>query len=65
MGGTPMTRGLGFRFTTDRQGMPNPVGLDGVQELEGMCPPYYKSMGDAVQAVYDSKYGHGAVFQPR
>ena len=62
MGGTPMTRGLGFRFTTDKQGMPNPVGLDGVKELEGMCPPYYKSMGDAVQVVHDSKYGNGAIF---
>lgn len=64
MGGTPMTRGLGFRFTTDKQGMPNPVGLDGVKELEGMCPPYYKSMGDAVQVVHDSKYGEGAIFSP-
>ncbi len=64
MGGTPMTRGLGFRFTTDKLGMPNPVGLDGITELQGMCPPYYKSMGDAVQAVYDSKYGPGAIFSP-
>lgn len=64
MGGTPMSRGLGIRFTSDKQGMPNPVGLDGVPELEGMCPPYYKTMGDAVQAVHDSKYGEGAIFSP-
>jgi hypothetical protein len=38
----------------------HPVGLDGL--LEGMCPPYYKTMADAVQAVVDLKYGAGGVY---
>jgi hypothetical protein len=41
----------------------HPVGLDGL--LECMCPPYYKSMADAVQAVVDTKYGaHGVYADP-
>ena len=35
--------------------LPNPVGLDGV--LEGLCPPYVKSMDEAVDAVVKEKYG--------
>lgn len=62
MGGTPLTRGLGFRFVTDKKGMPNPVGIDAVKPLKGFCPPYYETMRDAVQAVYESKYEEGAIF---
>jgi hypothetical protein len=64
LGGTPLTRGLGFRFTTDKAGLPNPVGFDGVKELEGLCPPYVKTMAEAVQVVQDSKYGNGRIFSP-
>ncbi len=59
MGGTPATRGLGFRFTTDKKGMPNPVGIDGV--MEGYCPPY-KTMDEAVDAVVAAKFGPGGIF---
>jgi hypothetical protein len=49
LGGTPLARGLGFRFTTgtggSMQGMPMPVGLDGI--LEAYCPPYYENMHPA------------------
>lgn len=33
---------------------PNPVGIDGV--LEGLCPPYVKSMDEAVDRVLEMKY---------
>lgn len=57
-------RGLGFRYHTPKKTflrcilkpvtplpawLPNPVGLDNV--LEGYCPPYYKDMNAAVDAV--------------
>jgi hypothetical protein len=38
-----------------------PIGLDGL--LEGMCPPYYASMADAVQAVVDLKYGSKGIYR--
>lgn len=40
---------------------PNPVGLDGV--LEGYCPPYYKNMSDAVDALIQHKYGNGGLYR--
>jgi hypothetical protein len=50
MGGTPICRGLGFRFVQGKdEPLPNPVGLDGY--FEGYCPPYYKTMADAVDAA--------------
>ena len=50
MGGTPICRGLGFRFVTPKEDpFPNPVGLDGY--FEGFCPPYYKDMDAAVEAA--------------
>jgi hypothetical protein len=68
------SRGLDFRWQvprfwpldTIRWGVPlpkvraNPVGLDGV--LEGMCPPYYRSMEAAIDALLESKYGKGGVY---
>jgi hypothetical protein len=70
--------GLGFRFHQPRKTLwrrlrqlitplpawqANPVGLDGV--LEGFCPPYHKSMSDAVDALVALKYGdHGLYNQP-
>src|SRR5262249_55566348 len=41
----------------------NPVGLDGV--IECMCPPYYKNMSDAVDAVVAMKYGEKGVYSDR
>src|SRR5262249_11162137 len=41
----------------------NPVGLDGV--LEGLCPPYYRSMSDAVDALVERKYGQNGAYQDR
>lgn len=64
LGGTPMVRGLGFHFTTDKAGMPNPVGLDGVPELQGLCPPYVKNMREAVQKVQEAKFKGGGMFAP-
>ena len=58
------TFGLGFRMQQPAQWrnwpplpapMPNPVGLDGI--IEGLCPPYVKSMNDAVDQVLEEKYG--------
>jgi hypothetical protein len=72
MGGSPLTPGLGFRFhQTEKQGprqrpewvgpgMGNPVGLDGV--FEAYCPPNYPSMSDAVQAIYDAKWGEQGIY---
>lgn len=56
--------GLGFRMQEPKKlkptppvpaSQPNPVGIDGI--LEGLCPPYVKSMDDAVDRVVESKYG--------
>jgi hypothetical protein len=39
--------------------IPYPVGLErnGEVLLKPFCPPYYESMGEAVQAVVEAKYG--------
>jgi hypothetical protein len=77
--GHPMFRkeikGLGFRYQTPKfrlgdlfrwgtflpKPRANPVGLDGV--IEGMCPPYYESMSDAVDAILESKYGPNGTYK--
>ena len=50
LGGTPMCRGLGFRFETasrgSRQGMPYPIGKDGVFETHH--PHYFDGSVDAM-----------------
>jgi hypothetical protein len=74
MGGTPLTPGLGFRFHQPEKRGPNPapdwagggpaavpVGLDGL--FEAYCPPYYRNMSDAVQAIYDAKWGVGGIYK--
>jgi hypothetical protein len=38
---------------------PNPVGIDGV--LQGYCPPYYKNMDAAVDAVVAAKFGANGI----
>jgi hypothetical protein len=64
LGGTPTGRGLGFRFVTakegPRAGRPMPVGIDGV--IEAYCPPYYRDMAAAVDAVVEAKFGPGGPF---
>lgn len=62
LGGTPLTRGLEFRFITGKDGMPNPVGRDGV--MEAFCPPYMKDMDAAVDAVIAIKYGENGLLAP-
>ncbi len=61
--------GVGFRYTEPKAGapwapvpasQPNPVGIDGV--LEGLCPPYIASMGEAVDRVIEEKYGPHGIF---
>jgi hypothetical protein len=56
--------GLGFRMAEPKKlspmppvpaSQPNPVGIDGV--LEGLCPPYVKTMDEAVDRVLEDKYG--------
>jgi hypothetical protein len=56
--------GLGFRMVEPKTlspmppvpaSQPNPVGIDGV--LEGLCPPYVKSMDEAVDRILEDKYG--------
>lgn len=66
---------LGFQYVTPRYRLfdffrwgtfhttevrSNPIGLP--PHIKCMCPPYYKTMGDAVQAVVDSKYGAGGAY---
>lgn len=68
-------KGLGFRFEkpamTARRLLrkvitplpawqPNPVGIDGV--LEGLCPPYYNNMSEAVDALLNLKYGKSGLY---
>ncbi len=73
MGGTPLTPGLGFRFHMPEKpgprpapdwaggSLPVPVGLDGL--FEAYCPPYYRTMADAAQAIYDAKWGPGGLYK--
>ncbi len=67
LGGTPVCRGLGFRFETAEHGpsagFPYPVGKDGVFETHH---PYYfnGSMDDAVDDVIEKKWGATGMFNP-
>ena len=66
LGGTPLAKGLGFRFVTGKggstKGIPSPVGLEGI--LEAYCPPFYPSMDAAVDAVVEAKFGSGGLYDP-
>lgn len=66
LGGTPLAKGLGFRFISGKagsmKGMPMPVGLDGI--LQTFCPPYFENMDAAVDAVIDTKYGEKGIYNP-
>ena len=67
LGGTPVCRGLGFRFETAEHGpsagFPYPIGKDGVFETHH---PYYfnGSMDDAVDDVIEKKWGAAGMFNP-
>ncbi len=61
--GDPAAKGLGFRYDTDEKWpYPNPTGLEGI--MEGYCPPHYKDMREAVEAVVERKFGPGGPFNP-
>jgi hypothetical protein len=61
--GNPAVPGLGFRYDTDENWpYPNPTGLAGI--MEGFCPPHYRTMRDAVEAVCQRKFGPGGPFHP-
>ena len=59
---TPPRRALDFfRWgTTHTEARTHWIGLP--PHIKGMCPPYYKTMADAVQAVVDSKYDPGGTY---
>jgi len=60
---TPRYRGLDFfrwgTFVTAPRSQP--IGLP--PHIKCMCPPYYKTMADAVQAVVDAKYSAGGAYR--
>ena len=59
--GDPNVLGLGFRYDTDdRWSIPNPTGLPGV--FEAFCPPHYKNMREAIDALIKRKFGAGGVY---
>jgi hypothetical protein len=67
LGGTPMCRGLGFRFETAEQGlgagMPYPIGKDGI--FESHHPHYFNgSIDDTVDDVIERKWGSKGIFNP-
>jgi hypothetical protein len=68
LGGTPICRGLGFRFDTAEHGpaagIPYPVGKDGLFETHH--PYYYNgSIDDAVDDVIERKWGAQGIFNPQ
>jgi len=55
--------GLGFRYDKDeRWSIPNPTGLNDV--FEGYCPPHYRDMREATEALAERKFGEGGVYNP-
>jgi hypothetical protein len=59
--GDPNVPGIGFRYdTNDHWSIPNPTGLPGV--FEGYCPPHYKDMREAVEALAKRKFAQGGVY---
>lgn len=60
LGGTPFNKGLGFRFISPEIkgdiGNPNPVAVGRDDLFRAFCPPYYKDMGEAVEAFNDAKW---------
>jgi hypothetical protein len=61
--GNPEVPGLGFRYDKDpRWALPNPTGLPGV--FEGFCPPHFRDMREALEALEKRKFGRGGVYNP-
>ncbi|MCL6527388.1 MAG: hypothetical protein K6T57_10975 [Thermaceae bacterium] len=61
--GDPAVPGLGFRYDfKPGWSRPNPTGLEGV--FEGFCPPHFKDMRAAVEALVERKYRLGGPFNP-
>lgn len=59
----PAAPSLGFDFATDeRWPYPNVTGTAGV--MEAACPPNYRNMRAAVDAVCERKFGPGGPFHP-
>jgi len=59
--GDPKIPGFGFRYDlNERWSLPNITGLPGV--FEGYCPPHYRNMLEAVEALTRRKYGEGGVY---
>jgi hypothetical protein len=57
----PQIPGFGFRYdTSERWALPNITGLPGV--FEAYCPPHYRNMREAVEALAKRKYGRGGVY---
>src|SRR5438876_1504098 len=58
---------LAMRFLKRDPLVPYPVGLErnGEVLLKPFCPPYYKSMSDAVRAVVEIKFGANGLFRSR
>jgi len=62
--GDPEVPGLGFRFDMiPGQPLPNVTGREGV--FEGHCPPHFKDMRAAVEAVVERKFGTGGPFNAK
>jgi hypothetical protein len=56
---------LGMNLLKRNPLIPYPVGLerDGQMLLKPFCPPYYKTMGEAVRAVAEIKFGANGIFR--
>lgn len=56
---------LAMKFLGRNPAIPYPVGLErnGEVLLKPFCPPYYKSMSEAVRAVAEIKFGANGVFR--
>ena len=59
--GDPKIPGFGFRYdASERWAIPNITGIPGV--FEAYCPPKYRNMAEAVEALSERKYGQGGVY---
>jgi hypothetical protein len=56
---------LAMKFLNRNPNIPFPVGLEreGKVLLKPFCPPYFKSLADAVRAVAEIKYGANGIFR--
>jgi hypothetical protein len=59
--GDPKIPGFGFSYDmNERWAVPNITGLQGV--FEAYCPPHYRNMSEAIEALAKRKYGEGGVY---